>query len=110
MAEVKSASVEDTWTRRDLPVLEVIVEGFTDPERYMMRIQEVVAACGLPEREVKAGRRDLWASSFIEAPRPPDEVTYPLIVTSVTERARRAVGHWPTPDSLGGSRIRLPDG
>jgi hypothetical protein len=98
--------VEDTWTSRDLPVLEVVVEGFTDPERFMMTFQEVVGACGLPEREVKAGLRDLWASSFVEAPRPPEELTYPLIVTGVTERARRAVGQWPTPDSLAARLVK----
>jgi hypothetical protein len=70
MAEVKSASVEDTWTRRDLPVLEVIVEGFTDPERYMMRIQEVVAACGLPEREVKAAAGSMGLIVYRGSPPP----------------------------------------
>ena len=38
----------------------------------------------------------------MEYPRPPEELTYPIIITDVTERARRSVGQWPTADSLAG--------
>lgn len=39
---------------------------------------------------------------LLEYPRPPDELAYPVIITDVTERARRMVGQWPTAESLAG--------
>jgi hypothetical protein len=54
--------VEDTWASRDLPVLEVVVSAFNDPEPYQLRIPELA---GLAARRL-AG---------------------PIIITDVTERA-----------------------
>jgi hypothetical protein len=62
---------------------------------------EVVELSGLPQEEVQAALRVLANAS------PPyitgtgaSGLTYPLIISDVTERARRAVGQWPTPESL----------
>jgi hypothetical protein len=100
--EVVSGSVEDTWASRDLPVLQAIVSAFDDSERYQLRVPELIRLCGLPEREVQTGLRALASAqpSLLESPPPPSGLTCPIIITGVTERARRLVGQWPTADSL----------
>jgi len=100
-SELSSPNVDDTWARRDLPVLDAIVSVFDKPDRYQMRMPEVVELCRLPEGEVQAALRVLANAT------PPyisgtgvSGLTYPVIISDVTERARRAVGQWPTPESL----------
>jgi hypothetical protein len=95
-------SVEDTWASRDLPVLEAIVGAFNDPDRFQLRIPELTGLCGLPEQNVITALRALGNTRppLLEYPRPPEELTYPIIITDVTERARRLVDQWPTADSL----------
>jgi hypothetical protein len=57
---------------------------------------------GLHEREVQTALRALANARppLLEYPRPLEELTYPIIITDVTERARRLVSQWPTADSL----------
>lgn len=93
--------MEETWTGRDLPVLVAIVAIFDQPERYQLRIPELTRICGLPEREVQSALRALAnASPPYIAGTSSAELTYPVIVTDVTERARRAAGQWPDAESL----------
>jgi len=103
-SEVVSGSVEDTWASRDLPVLEAIVSAFNDPERFQLRIPELVRLCGLLGQDVITALRALGNTRppLLEHPRPPEELTHPIIITDVTERARRLVGQWPTAESLAG--------
>lgn len=109
IGRIGSAIVEDTWTNRELPVLQVIVAAFEDPDRLGLRVWDLIKLCGLPEGDVQLALRALWEASppFIEAARPPEEMTYPVHIIGVTERARRAVGQWPTPENL---LARLVDG
>jgi hypothetical protein len=90
----------ETWTTRELPVLRALVEKFEDPDTWMVRIEELPAATGLTISEIRQALRAL-DTAF-----PPyltgsgaEELSYPLIISEVTERARRAVGHWPASDS-----------
>jgi hypothetical protein len=85
-----------------LPVLQAVVAAFEDPDRYALTLQELIRLCGLPERDVQLALRALWEASppFVQAARPPEELTYPIHITGATERARRAVGQWPTPENL----------
>lgn len=94
--------MEDTWTSRELPVLNAVVKAFEDRDRRQLRVAELTALCDLPESDVQAALRSLDSASppYLEAPRPGWGATYPAIITGVTERARRAVGQWPTPESL----------
>jgi hypothetical protein len=55
--------MEETWIRRDLPVLEIIVSKFDESERYQLRIPELAELCGLPEDEVKAALRSIASAS-----------------------------------------------
>lgn len=94
--------MEDTWGGRDLPVLQAIVDAFDNPDRYQLRLGELNGICGLPEREVQTALRALAnaSPSLLQYRRPPEQLSYPIIITDVTERARRLVGQWPTADSL----------
>jgi hypothetical protein len=51
-SRLSSANVEDTWTVRELPVLQAVVAAFEDPDRYVLPLQELIQLCGLPERDV----------------------------------------------------------
>lgn len=104
---ISSASVEDTWASRDLPVLEAIVAAFEDPRRFRLHIVELVDLCGLREPDVQLALRALQEASppFIDAPPPSDQVIYPANIAGVTERARRAVGQWPTAETLVGRLV-----
>lgn len=90
----------ETWTTRELPVLREIVRRFEDPECWQVRLGDLPAATGLDEVDVQRALRAL------DGEEPPyfagtgvAELPYPLIITSVTGRARRAVGQWPASDS-----------
>jgi hypothetical protein len=99
--------VEDTWAGRDLPVLQAIVAAFDDTERYQLRVPGLIELCGLPEREVQAALRALACAEppLLQYPPPPSGLTYPIIITGVSERARRLVGQWPTAESLAGQVV-----
>jgi hypothetical protein len=76
-----------------------LVEKFEDVERGFVRIEALPAAAGLDEGDVQRALRALCTAD------PPYIVgserwgrPYPIIITKVTERARRAVGQWPASD------------
>jgi hypothetical protein len=89
----------ETWTTRELPVLRALVEKFDDVETNIVRIETLPAATKLDDIDVKRALRSLITAD------PPyvigngiDQLSYPIIITNVTERARRAVGQWPASD------------
>lgn len=93
--------MESTWANRDLPVLRALVEAFDDPERYRMSLDELEERTGLSKDDVKRATRALNEAD------PPlikgigaDQVTYPLVIVGVTERARVRAGQWPSPEGL----------
>jgi AcrR family transcriptional regulator len=94
--------MESTWAERDLPLLRAIVEFFDDPDHYQLRIPELTRLSGPAEQDVQRALRALADASppYLKTPPPPEELTYPVIITGMTERARRAVGQWPTAEVL----------
>lgn len=93
--------VDDTWANRDLPVLEAVVRWFDDADAGMMNWPDIVEWSGLDEDSVKRALRALDSAD------PPyinvvgdASALYPTSLAGVTERARRAVGAWPTPERL----------
>lgn len=60
-----------------------------------MRIETLSAATGLEEIDVKRALRALDTADppYLIGTKP-DQFSYPVIITDVTERARRAVGQW----------------
>jgi hypothetical protein len=97
----------ETWTTRELPVLRALVKKFDDVETNIVRIETLPAATGLDEIDVKRAVRSLTTAD------PPyaigngiDQLSYPIIITNVTERARRAVGQWPASQGFRGMQNR----
>jgi len=92
--------MEDTWAHRDLPVLSAAVQHFDSPRHAALVVSMIVATTGLGEADVQRALRALASAS------PPyirgvySSAPYPLILLDVTERARRAVGQWPTAEAL----------
>jgi hypothetical protein len=96
-----AAGVEETWVSRDLPVLRAIVEAFDDPDRYRMSLDEIENASGFSEDDVHRALRALHEASspFIKASMV-SNLSYPIMVHGVTERARVVAGQWPKPEDL----------
>ena len=89
----------ETWTTRELPVLRALVEKFDEIETEIVRIETLPAATGLDEIDVKRALRslDTAAPPYLTGTKV-EGLSYPIIITNVTERARRAVGQWPASD------------
>lgn len=79
----------ETWTSRELPVLQALVDRFDDLETYSVRLHEVAELTEMDDTEVKRALRSLAAAEppFIHSTGAAG-LTYPLIVSGVTERAR----------------------
>ena len=82
----------DTWTARELVVLRALVEKFEDVETFSVGIETLLAATGLDESDVRRALRSLYTANppYLEGVKA--QLPYPIIITKVTERARRAVG------------------
>jgi hypothetical protein len=102
--------MDQTWTARELPVLEVIVEYFDDhPDASHLLLQQIAAATGIDDLSVGKALVALATAdpTFIE----PVEVDQrvPIGVSGVTERARVAVGQWPSPEGLISDLVKALD-
>ena len=86
----------DLWTRFDLPVLTLLVERLEVEGAH--RVNTPLTLEGLTEAQVQAALRRLEAGGFIDGVA--SDASYPIIITSVTERALRAVGAWPTAEEF----------
>lgn len=97
--------MKDTWNNRDLPVLNAIVEAH-DTDGRVVRTSRVVTDAGLDENTVNAALRALESESppLLEGARAAFGGTY-ILAGKPTGHARRAVGAWPTADSLVDSLI-----
>ena len=102
--------LDETWTSRELPVLEYLVQRFEDPDVPDIQATEIVKSLDLPPAEVARSLRKLSEASppYVEVIPPAAEVRDPDMVFNVTERARRAVGQWPTAESVA-ELVRSPE-
>lgn len=92
--------MESTWERRDLPVLDAVVR-LADASRHAVTAQQIVNETGLDMEDVQRAIIALKneCPPFIEVGRPYANGFY-MLVGGVTGPARRAVGAWPTLESL----------
>lgn len=97
----------DMWTSRELPVLRALVDYLDDPDHRSIEPAQIADLAGLPQDDVHRALRALAEASppYIEGV-PVAELTYPIAVTGVTERARRAVGQWPNEEALAETLVR----
>jgi hypothetical protein len=90
----------DTWVSRDLPVLKVIVDAFEENPNGNVRLEQLEKLTGLSREEL--GR----SLAALDRARPPffsgtmvNGLSYPIIISEVTERALVATEQWPKDDA-----------
>jgi hypothetical protein len=93
--------MDDLWVARDLPVLRYLVEELDSLGHRRPTPEDASEATGLDVDDTRRAFRNLARADpayvvGIEAA----GAAYPLQVHTVTERAYRAVGAWPTADRL----------
>ncbi len=94
--------MESTWETRELRVLDYLVEHYDKPQRPVdPSVEHLSEVTALDKESVRTALAHLFTAD------PPyitgmdvAEFDYPARLSGVTERARRAVGQWPTPESL----------
>src|SRR5687767_12580603 len=92
--------MEDTWTTRDMPALRAIVEMYEETGEAI-RPSAIVAHTELDEETVQAALRALNSEDppFVTRMQRRTAGGFSL-VGSPTGHARRAVGNWPTAESM----------
>jgi hypothetical protein len=90
--------VEDTWTGRDLPVLDATVSLLEDS--YMVTVSDIAGRTGLELADVARALETLDPTyvDFRKTETGGDPRFW--YVLKATPEARREVGQWPTPESL----------
>jgi hypothetical protein len=93
-----SEAVDDTWSARDLPVLEATVRLLE--ESYMVTVTDIAARTGLAEADVARALEalDPVYVDFRKTTTGGDPTFW--YVLKVTPVARQAVGQWPTPEAF----------
>jgi hypothetical protein len=95
---LKGNAVEDTWTNRDLPVLEAVVRRLDEGAQHVW-VRDIAEATGLEPVDVGHAFRAL-EGRFIDdmTPMPGSASANDWAVSSVTAEARYAVGQWQPPN------------
>lgn len=93
--------MEDTWVRRDLPVLDAIVTLLDEPGAFAVDVAEIAGHTGLDPHEVDRAIEAMEGTYIAKYQRTlsgGDPSNWHVM--KVTSAARRAVGQWPTAQSL----------
>lgn len=88
--------MEDTWFSRDLPVLNAAVKLFQDKD--FVEVRDLARATGCEPKDVARALIDMRGVYVGELQSMGDMDQW--CITEVTPAARRAVGQWPTPESV----------
>jgi predicted transcriptional regulator len=90
--------VEDTWASRDVPVLNAVVALLE--QSYMVTVSDIAGRTGIDQADV-ARSLDALNPTYLDF-RKTETGGDPTFwyVHNVTPQARRAVGQWPTAESL----------
>ena len=101
-----SSKVVDDWTTYASPMLAAIVNRAENANAYLQLLSddvlnEVVTSANADERyKYERALVRLAESGYIEVINVLWGKPYPMHITGVTERGLRAVGAWPSPDSV----------
>ncbi len=99
--------MKDTWASRDLPVLDAVVTLLDGPDHFAVSVSEIARHTDMDPVDV-AGALDALEDEYVDVDRlMSGGDPGPWEVRHVTAAARRAVGQWPTAESL---VARLVDG
>ena len=91
--------MKSTWEPRDLPVLQALVAYFDELDAYRIDVPKLMELTGLSHDEVARALRNHMQAGLISGVMA-SQVTYPPIVTGVSEKARRLAGGRPNPENL----------
>jgi hypothetical protein len=98
-AEEAGSDMQDTWYNRELPVLRAAVAAFErDLGRLLPEVSDLAEATGLAADDVARAVAALHPE-YLDLQTTPGEPTS-WFVQRVHTSARRAVGQWPSPDTL----------
>lgn len=99
--------IESTWATRELPVLVAAYRHYEEDERAgrMKQLEKIRQELGMSVRGLQNALDALeeadppylevaWAGGWT------DEIAGGGYITNITERTRRELGAWPTPESL----------
>lgn len=86
----------DLWTQIDLPVLLELVRQLEEEGAHQVNTPLVVM--GLSESQAEGALRRLGAAGYIIGVS--TQMSYPVVVTQVTERALRTAHAWPSPEAV----------
>lgn len=86
----------DLWAESDLPVLVELVQRLEVEGAH--RVDTPLHVGDLTEPQIQGALRRLEDGGYIVGVS--TQMRYPVVITGVTERARRAVGAWPSAESL----------
>lgn len=95
--------VEETWSKRDLPVLKAIVELHETHSPKRVEVSEVERATGLDNAEVQQALKALHTEPYIQGGFKQRGGGSGLVYKTAgapTAAGLRAAGAWPTPESL----------
>ncbi|MDQ1444166.1 MAG: hypothetical protein QOI20_630 [Acidimicrobiaceae bacterium] len=94
--------LQPTWATRELPILRVALRRL-DAGEFFVNLEEIRSEVALEVNQMRAG-----LNALTEASPPYIRVTYTMAgpdrvgghLDAVSERARRELGTWPSPDSI----------
>jgi hypothetical protein len=93
-----SADMEDTWAGRDLPVLDAVVAALE--EDFRVTAAQIAAATGIPADDVVKAFYALQGTYTGQVQTRLGGGPNAFFLNEVTADARRAVGQWPTAESI----------
>jgi hypothetical protein len=93
------SETQDTWARRELPILRIAVRDADDNPQF----EDIATETGLTLKDVSHGARALHDAGYLDAA---FAGVWSGFVLTVTERARRELGAWPSPESLAEQLVR----
>jgi hypothetical protein len=91
--------MQDTWTNRDLPVLQAVVELYDETGRHLTRATSVEQKTGFDQDTVQRALRALRSAPFFQEG---SEASggYIVAVGPPYGNAYQIAGAWPTPENL----------
>ena len=92
--------MEDTWGRRDYPVLEAAVRLVDEKAPEWVRVSEIAIEAGLDEDDVVRALTALHPLFVGEMAQYSGGGAGQWTIDSVTSEARQLAGQWPSPGSL----------
>jgi hypothetical protein len=102
----RMADVEDTWTRRELPILRAALRRVDNGEE--LDLEHIRLDTGLPGFELRRGLQALQEAGYLEvylASGWSDDHAGGLL-SGVSERTRRELGSWPSAHTLVDDLVR----